>query len=154
MKKILFVCLGNICRSPAAQAIFSQKTREAGYNFTADSAGTGEWHVGRPPDKRMQQAARLRGLDLSQLRARQIDHADFYEFDYILAMDLTNQADILSIAPANRHCDIRLLLDFGSGTEREVPDPYYGSGDGFAHVLDLLDDACEGLLLHLENEDH
>ena len=152
MKKILFVCLGNICRSPAAEGVFRKLATEAGLKAACDSAGTGDWHIGRPPDLRMQAAARRRGVDLSSLRARQIEFSDYYEFDYIVVMDMSNQADVLAAAPANRLSDIRLLLDFGQGKIREVPDPYYGSADGFEHVLDLLEEACAGLVSHLEKE--
>jgi low molecular weight protein-tyrosine phosphatase len=153
MKSVLFVCLGNICRSPAAEGVFAHKANEIGLQIRCDSAGTGEWHVGRSPDRRMREAAKRRGITICDQRARQLALSDFYEFDYIVAMDLSNQADILSIAPANRSCDIRLFLDFGSGEEREVPDPYYGGDAGFEHVLDLIEDAAVGLLDHIEKED-
>lgn len=153
MKKILFVCLGNICRSPAAEGIFRQKAAQAGLEVYVDSAGTGAWHVGKAPDHRMVRAAARRGIDLSKLQAREVDPADFYEFDFILAMDLSNQSDLFAVAPGNRDADIRLFLDFSEGPEREVPDPYYGGNDGFERVLSLLEDACDGFLRHLENED-
>ncbi len=153
MKSVLFVCLGNICRSPAAEGVVRHKAKEIGLAIRCESAGTGRWHVGRAPDRRMREAAKRRGITICNQRARQLELADFYEFDYILAMDLSNQADILSIAPANRSCDIRLFLDFGSGEEREVPDPYYGGDQGFEHVLDLIEDAAMGFLDHIEKED-
>lgn len=153
MKRVLFVCLGNICRSPAAEGIFRRLAQDVRFPVYVDSAGTGAWHVGKAPDARMQAAAKRREIDLSHLSARQVELADFYEFDYLLAMDISNHTDLLTAAPANRSCDIRLFLDFGSGTEREVPDPYYGGDQGFAHVLDLIEDAAKGFLAHLENED-
>ncbi len=153
MKSVLFVCLGNICRSPAAEGVVAHKARQIGLPIRCDSAGTGQWHVGHAPDRRMREAAKRRGIMICHQRARQLELADFYEFDYIVAMDLANQADILSMAPANRNCDIRLFLDFGSGEEREVPDPYYGGEAGFDHVLDLIEDAATGFLDHIEKDD-
>ncbi|WP_306251026.1 low molecular weight protein-tyrosine-phosphatase [Parvularcula sp. IMCC14364] len=153
MKRILFVCLGNICRSPAAEGVFRARAKEAGFDVYCDSAGTGAWHVGKAPDARMQATAKRRGIGLSQLSARQVDLADFYEFDYLVAMDLNNHHSLLAMAPANRECDIRLFLDFAGCSEREVPDPYYGGADGFEHVFDLIEDAARGFLEHLENED-
>ena len=117
------------------------------------TACPGGWPEGSAPDKRMTLAAARRHIDIKHLCARQVELADFYEFDYLLTMDMANQADLLARAPANRDCDIRLFLDFSSGDTREVPDPYYGSADGFELVLNLLEDAAQGLLHHLENED-
>ena len=97
-------------------------------------------------------AAKKRGYDLSQQRARKVDQADFFEFDYILAMDMSNQADLLEVAPPNRECDIRLFLDFAPGETRETPDPYYGGTDGLERVLDLIEAGADGLLDHIENE--
>lgn len=152
MKRLLFVCLGNICRSPAAEAIFRTKARAAGLDVFVESAGVGGWHVGDPPDARMIRAAAQRGYDLIHQRARQVQLSDFYEFDYLLAMDLRNQSDLLAMAPPNRDCDIRLFLDFADGPECEVPDPYYGGPSGFDHVLDMLESASHGFLAHLECE--
>lgn len=150
--KVLFVCLGNICRSPAAEGVLRAKAGARGLKLTIDSAGTGAWHVGDPPDARMITAAAKRGYDLSYQRARQVEFADFYEFDYLLAMDLSNMSNLLEIAPPNRSCDIRLFLDFSGGETRETPDPYYGSGGGFERVLDLIEGGAEGFLDHLEDE--
>lgn len=150
--KVLFVCLGNICRSPAAEGVLRAKARERGLKLTIDSAGTGAWHVGDPPDARMIKAAARRGYDISYQRARQVEFSDFYEFDYLLAMDLSNLSNLLEIAPPNRSCDIRLFLDFSDGDARETPDPYYGSGDGFERVLDLIESGAEGFLNHIEDE--
>ena len=149
---VLFVCLGNICRSPAAEGVLRAKAKERAIKITIDSAGTGGWHAGDPPDARMIKTAARRGYDLSYQRARQVDLSDFYQFDYILAMDLSNHTDLLDLAPTNRTCDIRLFLDFADCEERETPDPYYGSGDGFERVLDLIERGAEGFLDHIEDE--
>ena len=151
-KSILFVCLGNICRSPAAEGVLRAKSRAREMQLFIESAGTGAWHVGDPPDIRMIKAAAQRGYDIAHQRARKVELSDFYEFDYLLAMDLSNQTDLLSIGPPNRTCDIRLFLDFAEGDERETPDPYYGGVDGFARVLDLIEKGADGFLDHLEDE--
>lgn len=152
MARVLFVCLGNICRSPAAEAILRAKALDRGVDLYVESAGTGEWHVGDPPDARMIRAASSRGYRLDHLRARQVAFEDFYLFDYLLAMDMRNQEDLLRLAAPNRTCDIRLFLDFGAGPERETPDPYYGGERGFERVLDLIEAGADGFLDHLENE--
>ncbi|WP_375204168.1 low molecular weight protein-tyrosine-phosphatase [Hyphococcus sp.] len=152
MKNVLFVCLGNICRSPAAEGVLRAKAKERGIDVTIDSAGTGGWHAGDPPDARMAKAASKRGVDIAYQRARQVDLSDFYQFDYVLAMDLSNHSDLLEMAPPNRTCDIRLFLDFADCETRETPDPYYGGTDGFEHVLDLIEQGAEGFLDHLEDE--
>ena len=152
MSKILLVCLGNICRSPAAEGILRAMARQRSLDLYIDSAGTGGWHAGDPPDARMIRAAHNRGIDLSHQRARQVEFADYYTFDYLLAMDLRNQSDLLSEAPPNRTCDIRLFLDFADTSVREMPDPYYGGADGFETVLDLIELGCAGFLDFLENE--
>lgn len=151
-KRILFVCLGNICRSPAAEGILRAKAKERGLSLYIDSAGTGAWHAGDPPDARMIAAAGKRGIDISHQRARKVELSDFYEFDLILSMDLSNHTDLMEQAPPNRECDIRLFLDFADCEERETPDPYYGGEGGFEFVLDLVARGAEGLLDHLENE--
>ncbi len=153
MTRILFVCLGNICRSPAAEGVLRAKAADRGIKVYVESAGVGEWHVGDPPDARMIRAAGRRGYRLDHLRARQVAFDDFYMFDYLLAMDLGNQTDLLAMAPPNRECDIRLFLDFATDvSERETPDPYYGGDVGFERVLDLIEAGAEGYLDHLENE--
>jgi len=150
MKRILLVCLGNICRSPAAEAILRAKAAERDIHLQIASAGTGGWHAGDGADLRMIRAAARRGYALDRHRARQVQFSDFYEFDYLLAMDLRNQSDLLAMAPPNRECDIRLFLDFAGGETRETPDPYYGGAEGFERVLDLLEAASEGFLGHIE----
>lgn len=150
MTRLLFVCLGNICRSPAAEAIMRARAEAEGLALTLDSAGTGGWHVGAPPDPRMQAAAAARGYDLSALRARQVRREDFHDFDLILAMDEDNLAALQRAAPRSGGAELSLMLDHGSGPKgAEVPDPYYGGESGFDHVLDLLEDAAEGLARRL-----
>ncbi len=152
MKRILFVCLGNICRSPAAEGILRIKARRRGINVYIESAGTGAWHVGDPPDERMIKTAGGRGYDISHQRARKIADSDFFEFDYLLAMDLSNHTDLMERAPVNRTCDIRLFLDFADCEERETPDPYYGAPGGFEQVLDLIELGASAFLDYLEDE--
>lgn len=150
---ILFVCLGNICRSPTAEGVFRFKAAQRGLadRLRIDSCGTGHWHVGEPPDRRAQQAARERGYDLSALRARQVSPPDFQQFDYILAMDSENLANLKRMAPPEYAGHLGLFLDFAPGHEGEaVPDPYYGGDEGFSQVLDLIEQASEGLLNHLQ----
>lgn len=152
MKRILFVCLGNICRSPAAEAILRAKARERGIDAYIDSAGTGAWHAGDAADARMQRAAVRRGYDLSYKRARQVELSDYYSFDLLLAMDLQNQSNLLAMAPPDRACDIRLFLDFADAGVCETPDPYYGGAAGFERVLDLIETGADSLLDYLEDE--
>lgn len=145
---ILFVCHGNICRSPTAEAVMRERARRAGETgLRIDSAGTSACHAGEPPDRRAQRVASQRGYDLSALRARQVTEADFTGFDLILAADRDN-LDALQrrCPPACRH-KLALMLDvLPGGGAREVPDPYYGGAEGFDHVLDLLEAACDGWL--------
>jgi protein-tyrosine phosphatase len=150
--KLLFVCLGNICRSPSAENIMNHLVSEANLSESVicDSAGTGGYHIGAPPDRRMTAAAQRRGITLLG-QARQFQRSDFEEFDLILAMDKDNYRDILSLDPSGKYRDkVKLICDFASHhPEREVPDPYYGGVEGFNKVIDLLLDACEGLLKHV-----
>lgn len=152
MKKVLMVCLGNICRSPAAEGVLRAKAKERNIDLSIDSAGTGAWHTGSPPDKRMQKAAANRGYDLSQQQARAVDDSDFYTFDHLLAMDASNYQDLVDRAPPNMECEISLFLSFTDGTPRETPDPYYGGTDGFEHVLDLVEAGADGFLDYLEKD--
>ncbi|WP_404419554.1 low molecular weight protein-tyrosine-phosphatase [Marinospirillum sp.] len=149
---VLFVCLGNICRSPTADGIFRYLVEEAGLSdkIRIDSAGTGDWHVGKAPDERMQAAALARGYDLSGLTARQIQPEDLDTFDYVLVMDKQNQADVEDLVSELEQMDkIRLLLSFNPSAITEVPDPYYGGESGFQQVIDLVESACKRLLVQL-----
>jgi len=155
MTKVLFVCLGNICRSPTADGIFRQIVKRENLEnvISVDSAGTGDWHIGKKPDARTIVAAGKRGYDLSVLRARQVSVADFGEFDYILAMDNSNLRDLQRMKPNDYAGHLGLFLSFGAqGHHREVPDPYYGGPDGFELVLDLVEEAAEGLLMHIRQQ--
>lgn len=148
MAKILFVCLGNICRSPTAQGVFEQiaAQRRVLDRFEVDSAGTSAWHIGKPPDRRAQKAALQRGFDLSALRARQVSDRDYGYFDYILAMDEANLREMQDQCPPEYQHKLSLFLDYSATNESEVPDPYYGGDDGFDHVLDLVESASSGLI--------
>ena len=148
---ILFVCLGNICRSPTAQVVFEKLLAEQGLAscVRVDSAGTGDWHLGKQPDPRTIIAGQGRGYDLSQLRARQVRADDFSDFDYILAMDGRNLENLQALRPPSFEGYLGLFLPFGAGAYDEVPDPYAGGEQGFEQVLDLTEQAAEGLLAHL-----
>ena len=149
MVKVLFVCLGNICRSPTAQGVFTALINREGLSnvVSVDSAGTGAWHIGDQPDRRAQAAAKTRGYDLSTQRARQIKETDFWDFDYVIAMDSQNHSDLSMMAPTSVQDRIRMFLSFAAEKGiRDVPDPYYGGPDGFDHVLDLVEAASLGLL--------
>jgi protein-tyrosine phosphatase len=153
LRRILFVCTGNICRSPTAEGVARSLAEKRGLarNFAFDSAGTHGYHVGDAPDPRTIAAARKRGYDLSTLRARQVTDFDFVIFDYVLAMDRSH-LELLARAcpPAHRH-KLKLFLDFGTQIdESEVPDPYYGGAQGFDHVLDLVENAANGLIDQLK----
>jgi protein-tyrosine phosphatase len=148
---VLFVCMGNICRSPTAEGVFRHHVANAGLDalFEIDSAGTHAYHVGEPPDRRAQQAAARRGFSLADIRARRVGPEDFERFHHIIAMDRDNLALLHEQADTPYHEKIRLFLEFGSGPETEVPDPYYGGATGFERVLDLVEDASRGLLENL-----
>ncbi|MES2818438.1 MAG: low molecular weight protein-tyrosine-phosphatase [Pseudomonadota bacterium] len=150
--RVLFVCLGNICRSPTAEGVLRHKLQQAGLaeRITVDSAGTGDWHVGKGPDARTALAARRRGYDLAPLRARQVGVTDFAAFDLILAMDRANLEHLQALRPANAGAELDLLLRRYALALDEVPDPYYGGEDGFEQVLDLLEQAADALLLELK----
>lgn len=149
---ILFVCMGNICRSPTAEGVFRAKVKVAGLEdqLEIDSAGTHSYHIGKAPDPRAQQAALTRGYDLSDQRARQVSEGDFSRFDYVLAMDRDNLAGLMQRCPAEQRHKLHLFLDFSRQyTGQEVPDPYYGGQHGFDTVLDMVGDAADGLIEHL-----
>lgn len=136
MPSVLFVCLGNICRSPTAEAVFRAKA--AGMDIIIDSAGTGAWHAGEGPDPRSRAEGESRGYSFAGQAARKITRSDFTEFDYILAMDASNLRDLAAIAPPNMTAKLSLFLPDG----RNVPDPYYGGSDGFRDVVDLIEGAA------------
>ncbi|NNC83520.1 MAG: low molecular weight phosphotyrosine protein phosphatase [Flavobacteriales bacterium] len=150
-KKILMVCLGNICRSPVADGMLRKKAAEAGIDVIVDSCGTGGWHAGESPDPRSQENARANGLDISSLRARQFRPEDLDEFDMIFCMDRSNVKDVLAQAENDaQRAKVRLLLDLTHPEQdKEVPDPYYGGDRGFQTVHDLIEEACEVLIEEL-----
>jgi protein-tyrosine phosphatase len=152
---VLFVCTGNICRSPTAEAVFRKLVADAGLadRIAADSAGTHGYHVGEPPDRRTQLVARTRGYDLSGLRARRVAREDFQHFDLVVAMDREHQEILARLAPPSAGHKLRLMMEFARRSAHdEVPDPYFGGPEGFELVLDLLEDAAEGLLETLRVE--
>jgi len=150
--RVLFVCLGNICRSPTAEGVLRHKLREAGLaeQIEVASAGTGPWHVGKPPDSRSQRAARMRGYDLSAQRARQVAAADFNRYDLILAMDQSNLRNLRLLQPAQAKAELDLFLRRYDGAVEEVPDPYHDEEHGFEQVLDLIEQACDRLVIELK----
>jgi protein-tyrosine phosphatase len=146
---VVFVCMGNICRSPTAEAVFRHYVESAGLSehILIDSAGTHDYHIGDKPDSRAQRAAQQRGYDMSKLRGRQVAEDDFRRFDYVLAMDRANLAILQRITPPDSATRARLFLEYARHhNEREVPDPYYGGAAGFERVLDRVEDAAQGLL--------
>jgi protein-tyrosine phosphatase len=155
MIKVLFVCLGNICRSPTAHGVLEHKLAMAGLSdvVEVDSAGTAAWHVGKQPDERSQQVAKKRDYDLSHLRARQAIADDFLEFDYVLAMDNQNLEDLMAIIPAGNVKTLPVLF-LGSFLQfpSEVPDPYYGGKGGFEAVLNMIENACDQLILDIRSK--
>ncbi len=157
MTKVLFVCLGNICRSPTAEGVFRDLVRKRGLEkaIGTDSAGTSGWHIDAPPDPRSRAEARRRGISLEDLRSRKVDAADFARFDYVIAMDENNLADLAADCPVPLRSRLHLFTDFApEGTPSGVPDPYYGGTDGFARVFDLITLCSEGLLARIIQERH
>jgi protein-tyrosine phosphatase len=151
--RVLFVCLGNICRSPMAEGVFRAMAAAEGVAVEADSAGTSDYHAGDPPDARAQAEMRARGFDISDLRARRVIRGDFARFDYILAMDKMNLGDLRKLAPPDFPGVIRLFLDYTpNAAVREVPDPYYGGDEGFADVYALIEAASRGLLAEIKSK--
>jgi len=153
--RVLFVCTGNICRSPSAEGLFLHKVAAAGLSdrIKVDSAGTHDYHVGDAPDPRAQEAATKRGYDLSRLRGRQVIRRDFLEFDYVLAMDRLNLKSLKPICPPEQAAKLKLFMEYAPHAEDlEMPDPYGGSDEDFDAVLNLLEAAADGLLAHLRQE--
>jgi protein-tyrosine phosphatase len=154
--RVLFICLGNICRSPMAEGVFRRVVEAEGLadRFEIDSAGLGDWHIGQEPDARAQAAAKSRGIDISGQCARQVALDDFARFDLLLVMDRSNYAELKRRAPANRRAKIQHFLDFAphAGT-KDVPDPFFGGAEGFDHALDLIEAAANGLLASLVGEE-
>ena len=149
-RSVLFVCMGNICRSPTAHAVFRHYVSSTELDVHIDSAGTIGYHTGCPPDPRSRAVGEARGYGFYGISARQVQKADFEIFDFVLAMDRDNLRDLRQICPPALQHKVKLFLSFGSGDEEEVPDPYYGGERGFEHVLDLVEDACQGLLQTLQ----
>ena len=149
--RVLFVCMGNICRSPTAQALFREAVTAARLDdeITTDSAGTHAYHIGNPPDARATATALERHIDMTDLRARQVCEPDFEQFDYVVAMDRDNLALLEASCPSEAQDRLSLMLDWAEGWGDEVPDPYYGSDEGFIRVLDMLTAASQGLLAHI-----
>lgn len=151
---VLFVCMGNICRSPLAHGLFEHRVEEAGLSkaISIDSAGTHAYHVGNSPDPRSQQTAKRHGIDLSAQRARQVKESDFEQFDYVIAMDRDNHAILSAQCPDEYRHKLKLFLEFAPQlSETEVPDPYYGGDSGFEHVYQLIDAAADGLMADIES---
>ena len=154
MVKVLFVCMGNICRSPTAEGVFGHHLSAHGLDglVSIDSAGTHGWHAGNPPDPRSVTAASIRGIDISEIRSRKVRASDFTEFDYVLAMDRDNLADMVNLVSGEVSARVQLFLKFAPHLDTtDVPDPYYGGPNGFDHVLDLVEAASEGLIAHIRD---
>ena len=155
MINVLFVCMGNICRSPTAQGVFERfvKKNNLSHTIQVDSAGLGDYHIGEAPDRRAQKAARRRGIDLSRQRARQVTRLDCEQFDYILAMDRWNYQLLQRLCPSEQQHKLGMFLDYAPQLGlNEVPDPYCGTQTDFEHVLDLVEAASIGLLQHIREE--
>ena len=150
--RVLFVCLGNICRSPTAEGVLRHQLQAQGLGDLIEvaSAGTSDWHVGKPPDSRTSRAARLRGYDLSPQRAQQAKVGHFNDYDLILAMDKSNLGHLKAMQPAGAKAELDLFLRRYDGALDEVPDPYYGGEQGFEQVLDLIETACQKLVVELK----
>lgn len=149
MKKLLVVCMGNICRSPTGEAVLRAKAKELGMSVEVDSAGTIGYHAGNPPDARSMQAGKQRGYSFKGMRSRKVTIGDFDEFDMVLAADKANLADLLDICPTEHRHKVSLFLSHGDSDYDEIPDPYYGGDAGFELVLDLIEDASEVILKKL-----
>ncbi|WP_110664908.1 low molecular weight protein-tyrosine-phosphatase [Salinicola halophilus] len=149
--RILFVCLGNICRSPTAEGMLRERLtqRDLATRVDVDSCGTGDWHVGEPPDSRAVEAAAARGIEIAGLRGRQLDLEDFATFDEILVMDSANLDHVMALKPTGARAEVRRLMSYAGQPEADVPDPYFGGEAGFQHALDQIDAAVEGLTVSL-----
>ncbi|OHV13135.1 phosphotyrosine protein phosphatase [Kushneria phosphatilytica] len=154
--QVLFVCLGNICRSPTAEGVLREKLKREGLadSITVDSCGVGDYHVGEGPDARAIREARSRDINIEALVARQLQAKDFEKFDYLLAMDESNLAAIRKRQPAASRAHVALLMDFAEGETHDIPDPYFDSEEGFTRVYELIDQACNGLIAHLRRQYH
>lgn len=148
---VLFVCLGNICRSPTAEAVFKRKAEESGLNIYVDSAGTLGYHMGAKPDQRSQAAGELRGYSFVGLKCRKVAATDFEEFEYLIAMDNENHRKLIENCPVELQHKISLFMSHSALEEQEVPDPYYGGKRGFEYVLDLIENAADGLLMTIKS---
>ncbi len=146
---VLFVCLGNICRSPTAEAVFRHKAKLAGLDMVVDSAGTHGYHIGKAPDKRSIATGEERGYSFKGLKCRRVEESDFEQYDYIMAMDESNYENLMEISNGVNQDRIHYFLDFAPGDDKEVPDPYYGGKKGFELVLDLIEKASDGFIAHL-----
>ncbi|ORU90342.1 MAG: phosphotyrosine protein phosphatase [Cycloclasticus sp. symbiont of Poecilosclerida sp. M] len=156
MIRVLFICMGNICRSPTAHGVFRQLVLEKGLQseIGVDSAGTHAYHVGRQPDGRSMETALKRGIDIRDLVARRVEASDYEEFDYLLVMDKDNFSIVNYEAPERYRSKVKYLLDYATKCAfKEVPDPYYGEGNGFERVIDMIEDACNGLLIEIKEKE-
>ncbi|MCK5041055.1 MAG: low molecular weight phosphotyrosine protein phosphatase [Sphingomonadales bacterium] len=162
MSKVLFVCMGNICRSPMAEGAFQRAVDEyinanadSELSIEFDSAATTSYHIGDPPDPRACDVSTYKGVDIRHQRARQVNVADFDQFDYVVAMDKSNLRDLLALAPKNSKAEVALFLSYSQNAKAvEVPDPYFGGDEGFMHCFDLIDGAAKGLLEHIIKQHH
>lgn len=151
VKSICFICMGNICRSPTAEAVFRHKVKLTGLDINIDSAGTLGAHAREKPDPRSQKAGQERGYSFDGIKARKVKVDDFEKFDLILAMDNDNLRELMHIAPEEHQQKVKLFLEYAAADETEVPDPYYGGAGGFKYVLDLIEDASDGLIAKLRS---
>ena len=149
---VLFVCLGNICRSPTAEAVFRHKAKAAGLDLKIDAAGTHGYHIGKQPDGRSVSVGVQRGYSFKGIKCRRVEDKDFTDFDYIMAMDTSNYENLMKVSPEEEQHRIHYFLDFAPGDEKEVPDPYYGGKQGFELVLDLIEQASDGFIRHLKQQ--
>ena len=150
IKKILFVCTGNICRSPTAEGVLAQKAKNLELNFNVDSAGTHAYHVGENPDPRSTAHAKKRGYNIKDIISRKFDFADFYAFDLILALDRSHHNFLQNLYPDNANAELYLFLEYAGMGANDVPDPYYGGSNGFENVLDLIEEASDNIIQKIQ----